>query len=59
MTPVEFLWNTLFEIRKTVPFNEQTEAILKAYHEAKQMEKEQLESLKDFETWKEWKDTEL
>ena len=56
---VECLWITLFEIKKNVPFNEQTEAILKAYHEAKELEKEQFERLKDFDTWKEWKDTEL
>ena len=56
---VEYLWITLFEIKRNVPFNKQTDAILKAYHEAKELEKEQLESLKDFDTWKEWKDTEL
>ena len=31
------------------------EDITKIIEEAKQMEKQQLESLKDFDTWKEWK----
>jgi len=41
-TAVQFLWIRLFEIKKTVPFDEQNEAIIKAYYEAKAMEKEQI-----------------
>jgi hypothetical protein len=41
-TAVQFLWIRLFEIKKTVPFDEQNEAIIKAYYEAKEMEKEQI-----------------
>lgn len=41
-TAVEFLWNRLFEIKKTIQFDEQTKAILNAYHEAIEMEKEQI-----------------
>lgn len=41
-TAVEFLWNRLFEIKKTIPFDEQTKAILNAYHEAIEKEKEQI-----------------
>jgi len=29
----------------------------KAFEQAKKMDKERLESLKDFETWKEWKNS--
>lgn len=41
-TAVEYLWEKLFEIKNTVPFDEQIGAIMKAYNEAKEMEKEQI-----------------
>ena len=45
---VEWLLNSL-------DYNQNMLGIKEIIEEAKQMEKQQLESLKDFDTWKEWK----
>ena len=52
----------LDEFQKQVWFEPESELdiwIKDLIIKAKELEKEQFESLKDFETWKEWKDTEL
>ena len=52
----------LDEFKKQVWFEPESELdiwIKDLIIKAKELEKEQFESLKDFETWKEWKDTEL
>lgn len=59
MKTVEWFLN---EFQKQVWFEPNSELdiwIKDLIHKAKQMEKDKLESLKDFDTWKEWKDTEL
>lgn len=59
MKTVEWFLN---EFQKQVWFEPNSELdiwIKDLILKAKQMEKDKLESLKDFETWKEWKDTEL
>lgn len=35
---------------------EDMQRINEVFNDAKQIEKQQIEKLKDFETWKEWKD---
>ena len=44
-TAVEWFFDELYSIRKTIPFEYQADAILKAFEQAKAMEKEQIESL--------------
>jgi hypothetical protein len=39
----------------SLDYNQNMLGIKEIIEEAKQMEKQQLESLKDFDTWKEWK----
>ena len=59
MKTVEWFLN---EFQKQVWFEPNSELdiwIKDLILKAKQMEKDKLESLKDFDTWKEWKDTEL
>ena len=41
-TAVEWFFNELYSIRKTIPFEQQADAILKAFEQAKAMEKEQI-----------------
>ena len=41
-TAVEWIFNELHSIRKTIPFEQQADAILKAFEQAKAMEKEQM-----------------
>lgn len=38
-TAVEWFFNELYSIRKTIPFEDQADAILKAIEQAKEMEK--------------------
>jgi hypothetical protein len=45
---VEWLLNSL-------DYNQNMLGIKEIIEQAKEMEKQQLESLKDFDTWKEWK----
>jgi len=47
-TAVEWLLNM-------IDYNQQMLGIKEIIEQAKEMEKENLESLKDFDTWKEWK----
>jgi hypothetical protein len=47
-TAVEWLVDSL-------DYNQQMLGIKEIIEQAKEMEKENLESLKDFDTWKEWK----
>jgi hypothetical protein len=59
MKTVEWFLN---EFQKQVWFEPNSELdiwIKDLILKAKQMEKDKLESLKDFDTWKEWKDTEI
>ena len=59
MKTVEWFLN---EFQKQVWFEPNSELdiwIKDLILKAQQMEKDKLESLKDFDTWKEWKDTEL
>ena len=59
MKTVEWFLN---EFQKQVWFEPNSELdiwIKDLILKAKQMEKDKLESLKDFDNWKEWKDTEL
>lgn len=41
-TAVQWFFDELYSIRKTIPFEDQANAILKAFEQAKAMEKEQL-----------------
>ena len=41
-TAVEWFFDELYSIRKTIPFEQQADAILKAFQQAKAMEKEQI-----------------
>jgi hypothetical protein len=41
-TAVEWFFDELYSIRKTIPFENQADAILKAFEQAKAMEKEQI-----------------
>lgn len=41
-TAVEWFFNELYSIRKTIPFEQQTDAILKAFEQAKEMEMKQI-----------------
>jgi thiaminase len=52
-TAVEWLSQELNNIIELYP--SEWEKINKVFEQAKEMEKEQLEVLKDFDTWKEWK----
>jgi hypothetical protein len=52
MTPVEWL-EKIQQGQKGQPFDDYEWEI--SFNHAKEMEKENLESLKDFDTWKEWK----
>lgn len=47
-TAVEWLFNELYSIRKTIPFEQQADAILKAFEQAKAMEKKQMIEAVDF-----------
>jgi hypothetical protein len=52
----------LDEFQKQVWFEPESELdiwIKDLIIKAKELEKQQFESLKDFDTWKEWKDTEI
>lgn len=42
-TAVEQFWDELAWIKKEIPYEHQAKAILEAYKEAKEMEKEQIE----------------
>ena len=59
-TALEWIFNEMERLRVNVKINNMDDykfIIRRAeiFEEAKQMEKQQLESLKDFDTWKEWK----
>ena len=41
-TAVEWFFDELYSIRKTIQFEQQADAILKAFEQAKEMEKEQI-----------------
>jgi hypothetical protein len=41
-TAAEWFFNELYSIRKTIPFEDQADAILKTFTQAKEMEKEQI-----------------
>ena len=41
-TAVQWFFNELYSIRKTIPFEQQADAILKAFEQAKAMEKAQI-----------------
>lgn len=52
-TPVEWFQDQIIKIvNGTCELSE-----IEIFKQAKEMEKERLESLKDFDTWKEWKNT--
>jgi tRNA/tmRNA/rRNA uracil-C5-methylase (TrmA/RlmC/RlmD family) len=59
-TALEWIFNEIERLRVNAEINNMDDykfIIRRAeiFEEAKQMEKQQLESLKDFDTWKEWK----
>ena len=60
-TSVEWLGNeitnriTRRNPHDTIIIQTQGEILIELIEQAKEMEKQQLESLKDFDTWKEWK----
>ena len=61
-TPFEWLVNECMKLlvqAMTGTLNEDTieDDVYRIVTKAKEMEKEKLESLKDFDTWKEWKNT--
>ena len=54
-TPVEWLENGINKVLSHLPI--EREEIKKLIEQVKEMEKERLEYLKDFDTWKEWKNS--
>ena len=54
-TPVEWLYQHLFPKQLDGFSDEEWNKIDMAFEKAKEMEKAQMEELKDFEKWKEWK----
>ena len=56
-TAVEWLYQHLFPKQLDGFSNEEWNKIDMAFEKAKEMEKAQMEELKDFEKWKEWKNS--
>ena len=54
-TAVELLEDGINKVLSHLPI--EREEIKKLIEQVKEMEKEKLESLKDFDTWKEWKNS--
>jgi hypothetical protein len=59
-TALEWIFNEMERLRVNAKINNMDDYkfIIRSaeiFEQAKQMEKQQLESLKDFDTWKEWK----
>ena len=59
-TVLEWIFNEMERLRVNAKINNMDDYkfIIRSaeiFEQAKQMEKQQLESLKDFDTWKEWK----
>jgi len=50
-TAVDYIFHTFYNEDNISDY------VLRIFEQAKEMEKQQLEKLKDFDTWKEWKNS--